>query len=187
MEKSHWSHGVTLRSEARSASRARGFVRDTLVLHELPAMVDDIRLVVSELAAVVIANRGDDSLTVTIRRAGEAVVLIVREGSVSEEVEMLVSDFDTDFADPLFASTRGLSDGHGVEDFMYNGGPAVWATFGAPGQAPPLRRAPLGAARGVSSPPVPSPPLEGGAFSRPSVPLPPSGKGVERPKPECGP
>src|SRR3954471_1692671 len=128
MEKSHWSHGVTLRSEARSASRARGFVRDTLVLHELPAMVDDIRLVVSELAAVVIANRGDDSLTVTIRRAGKAVVLILREGSVSEEVEMLVSDFDTDFDNPLFASTRGLSDGHGVENFMYNGGPAVCAS-----------------------------------------------------------
>lgn len=127
-----WSHGVTLDSEARSASRARGFVRDALVLHELPSMVDDIRIVVSELAAVVIANHEQDSLTVTLRRSGGAVVLIVQDGSISDVVELLVSDFDTDFDNPLFASTRGLSDGHGVEDFMYNGGTAVWASFDAP-------------------------------------------------------
>jgi len=81
---------------------------------------------------VVIANHGHDSLTVTLRRSGDAVVLIVQDGFRSDDVELLVSDFDTDFDNPLFASTRGLSDGHGVENFMYNGGPAVWASFEAP-------------------------------------------------------
>ena len=127
-----WSHGVTLHSEARSAPRARGFVRDALVRHELPSMVDDLRMVVSELVAVVIANHGQDSFTVTLRRSGGPVLLIVQDGFMSDDVELLVTDFDTDFHNPLFASTRGLSDSHGVENFMYNGGTAVWAAFAAP-------------------------------------------------------
>jgi hypothetical protein len=45
-----WSHRVTLAPHATSVSEARAFIQDRLLEHELPVLVEDIRLVGTELA-----------------------------------------------------------------------------------------------------------------------------------------
>lgn len=55
-----WCHDLTLPPEPSSPSRARGFVDQQLSDHDLTHLVDDVRLVVSELVtnAVVHARTG---------------------------------------------------------------------------------------------------------------------------------
>ena len=45
-----WSHEVILAAEPKSVAVAREFVSRHLVGHDLPRLVEDVRLVVSELA-----------------------------------------------------------------------------------------------------------------------------------------
>ena len=45
-----WSHETHLAAEAISASQARVFVSRHLLAHDLANLVDDVRVVVSELA-----------------------------------------------------------------------------------------------------------------------------------------
>ena len=124
-----WSHQTTLDPDIGSVSLARDFVGETLLGHDLPVMVTDIRLVVSELVAVVIAHHGDEPFTVMLRGGGGAVVLVVQNG-FANEVEHLASDDPVDDAgDPLLAATKNLSHRYGVEDLMNHGGAAAWASF----------------------------------------------------------
>ena len=45
-----WQHDLGLTADARSAARARSFVGQRLIEHELQYLADDVQLVVSELA-----------------------------------------------------------------------------------------------------------------------------------------
>src|SRR5438128_833399 len=56
-----WSHETTLKSRRESARGARTFVSQHLLEHHEPALVDNVRSVVSELAGMLIAHDGQES------------------------------------------------------------------------------------------------------------------------------
>lgn len=75
-----WSHRATFPPEAGSPGRAREFVRDRLVEHDLRNLVDDVRLVASELATNATVHAGT-AFTVRIERLGDVVFVVVQDGS----------------------------------------------------------------------------------------------------------
>ena len=82
-----WSHENRFPDDPRSASRARAFVREHLVEHGLEPLVDDVGLVVSELATNAVRHAGT-SFTVVLTGADDSVVVGVVDGSkwVPQEV-----------------------------------------------------------------------------------------------------
>src|SRR6476620_3723124 len=77
-----WSHRASFPAEAGSAGRAREFVRDRLVEHDLRYLVDDVRLVASELATNATVH-ARTAFTIRLERLGGVVFLVVQDGSAS--------------------------------------------------------------------------------------------------------
>jgi anti-sigma regulatory factor (Ser/Thr protein kinase) len=77
-----WSHRATFPAETGSAGRAREFVRDRLVEHDLRYLVDDVRLVASELATNATVH-ARTAFTIRLERFGGVVFLVVQDGSAS--------------------------------------------------------------------------------------------------------
>jgi anti-sigma regulatory factor (Ser/Thr protein kinase) len=77
-----WSHEVVLAADAGSASKARAFVLQHLAEHRLLYLVDDIGLVVSELATNAILH-AKTAFTVTLDGRSHSVLLMVRDGSLT--------------------------------------------------------------------------------------------------------
>lgn len=74
-----WSHETVLTAGARSAAKARNFVVHQLVEHRLLYLVDDVRLVASELATNAVM-RAQSHFTVILEGRENSVLLIVRDG-----------------------------------------------------------------------------------------------------------
>jgi anti-sigma regulatory factor (Ser/Thr protein kinase) len=120
-----WSHSTVLAAEPTSASEARDFVSTHLFAHALTHLVDDMRLVVSELATNAVAH-AKTPFTVTLLESNESIIVAIEDGSDSVPVRAA--------PDVLNTSGRGLmlveelsdgwgtrSDGHGLK--------SVWASF----------------------------------------------------------
>ena len=125
-----WSHVATLRTEASSASTARDFVRGHLIEHNQPTLVDDVRLVVSELAQLLTEQHDEDEtdFTVQLLGGGGEVLLMVQDGPAS--FNPLVDGHITNGYDlPL---TERLSERWGI-DLAHIGGTVMWASFAAVG------------------------------------------------------
>ena len=75
-----WSHSTVLEAEPMSAARARGFVCLHLVAHQLPHLVEDVRLVVPELATNAVAH-AQTPFVVTLSRANGSVLLAIEDQS----------------------------------------------------------------------------------------------------------
>jgi anti-sigma regulatory factor (Ser/Thr protein kinase) len=75
-----WSHETVLAADARSATKARAFVVEHLVEHRLLYLVDDVRLVASELATNAVVH-AQTAFTVLLQGHPDAVLLTVRDGS----------------------------------------------------------------------------------------------------------
>ncbi len=75
-----WSHRTTLERDLGSSARARDFVRARLVEHSLDGLVDDVRLVASELATNALVH-AQTPFSVTIAGDDRSVLLTVRDGS----------------------------------------------------------------------------------------------------------
>ena len=123
-----WSHQLRLPAEDESVPRARRFVCIRLVDHRFLNLVDDVRLVVSELATNAIQH-AHTSFTVTLERVDESVLLTVTDGSPVPPMQLAT--------DLLEAGGRGLS----IVDLVSGDwgvirrpgeGKSVWASF-APG------------------------------------------------------
>ena len=122
-----WSYETLLAAEPGSAAKARAFVLQHLVEHRLLYLVDDVRLVVSELAANAVVH-ARTAFTVTLEGRVQSVLLIVRDGSPT------APRLDTA---PGVSATSGrglvvvnmISESWGVTGW---GGEAksVWASFG---------------------------------------------------------
>ena len=122
---SHWSHSLQVSAEPASASLAREFVGSHLLNAGLPRLVDDLRLVVSELVTNAISHARTPS-TVVLERSGPSVTLTVRDCSSS--LPLLRA------ADSMAGGGRGL----GIVDVLSRdwgvvsplGEPkSVWAAF----------------------------------------------------------
>ncbi len=142
-EADEWSHETVLAAEAASASRARDFVCLHLIEHEMLYLVEDVRLVASELATYALLQ-GRVPFSVALRGSAESVVLSVRDGSrrAPEETE-----------DVRDAQARGLavveavSRAWGVSP-QPDGARSLWASFDVRAREPSA-----GAGSGQPAPP----------------------------------
>jgi anti-sigma regulatory factor (Ser/Thr protein kinase) len=124
---SPWSHEDRFADDPRSASKARAFVREHLIAHGLEKLVDDVGLVVSELATNAVRHAGTP-FTVFLTGAKNSVEVGVEDGSsgIPEQVT----------SGPLALGGRGLdivdqvSRDWGVR--ARQGTKAVWARFDVP-------------------------------------------------------
>ncbi len=123
-----WSHQIVLAAEPMSAGLARDFVGLHLVAHRLTHLVDDVRLVVSELATNVV-DHARTPFVVTLSMAGGAVLLALQDESVTVPVR----------AEPGLMDIRGrglmivamLSHEWGINTDVH-GFKSVWASFPTP-------------------------------------------------------
>jgi anti-sigma regulatory factor (Ser/Thr protein kinase) len=75
-----WSHQTVLAADPGSAAKARAFVVHQLVEHRLLYLVDDVRLVASELATNAVMH-ARTAFTVILEGRVGSVLLTVRDGS----------------------------------------------------------------------------------------------------------
>jgi anti-sigma regulatory factor (Ser/Thr protein kinase) len=122
-----WSHHVVLPASALSAARARAFVVQWLVEHRLLYLVDEVRLVASELATNAVVHAGTD-FTVWLDGSERSVRLTVSDDSPTAPTR------ERHVPDELLPAGRGLlivnmmSERWGV--VKHEGATkSVWATF----------------------------------------------------------
>jgi anti-sigma regulatory factor (Ser/Thr protein kinase) len=77
-----WSHNVILAAEPKSVAVAREFVSRQLDQHDLPGLVADVRLVVSELATNAVTHARTPFI-VTVSGVEGEVLLAVQDGCTS--------------------------------------------------------------------------------------------------------
>lgn len=129
-----WSHHIHLTNQPISVHEAREFIRRYLLFHGWSLLVDDVALVVSELATNALAH-ARTPFTVTLTGFEGKLVVAVEDGSTSGP--------RPGEARPLGTAGRGL---HIVECVSHDwgvvsrstAGKAVWAEFDTLGR--PLGR-----------------------------------------------
>jgi anti-sigma regulatory factor (Ser/Thr protein kinase) len=122
---SDWSHQTVLAAEAISASRARDFVSIHLIEHHLRYLIEDVRLVVSELATNALGH-AQTPFTVTLQEDDQVVLLTVHDGSASVPVHSTANCLDADGRGlsivDLVSRNWGITPGP-------DGTKSVWAAF----------------------------------------------------------
>ena len=111
--------------EAASVLRARRFVCVHLVEHRLLYMIDDVRLVVSELAANAVRH-AHSPFTVSLGQADRAVILSVQDDS-SGAPALLAPEL-SETAGRGVSIVDMVSEDWGVTQ-VPGGGKSVWASF----------------------------------------------------------
>jgi hypothetical protein len=120
-----WSHETNFSAEPSSAAQARAFVSQHLLGHGMPHLVDDIELVVSELATNAMVH-ACTSFTVILCAFEESVRLEVLDGSPLEPSVVAARSLDTNGRG--VAIVQALSRDWGVLS-RKSGGKSVWAQF----------------------------------------------------------
>jgi anti-sigma regulatory factor (Ser/Thr protein kinase) len=120
-----WTHQTELPGDLASAALAREFVRFHLIEHGLPGLVEDLRLVTSELATNAIRH-AQTTLTVTLQGDNESVLLTVRDGSALAPLPRLAPVVET--GGRGLAIVDRLSHRWGTTPSA-DGGKSVWAWF----------------------------------------------------------
>jgi anti-sigma regulatory factor (Ser/Thr protein kinase) len=129
-----WSGQVALRAEPQSAAAARDFVGGALTDHDLLTLVDDVKLVASELATNAIVHAGGP-FTVLLRADAGTLVLTVRDGSSRAPLHLAAQVMDT--RGRGLSIVQSLSDHWGVN--IGNGhSKSVWASFNIAGDQSPI-------------------------------------------------
>lgn len=122
---SDWSHEAVLVAEPVSASRARDFVCLHLVEHHLLYLVEDIRLVASELATNAMVH-ARTPFTVTLSASGGTVLLAVRDDSTSVPVKAVPQAMDMSGRGLLLVEQLSREWGTNTDG---DGSKSVWASF----------------------------------------------------------
>jgi anti-sigma regulatory factor (Ser/Thr protein kinase) len=120
-----WSHQAQHPAENESVPSARHFVRNLLIEHRCLNLVEDVLLVVSELATNAIRH-ANTPFTVTLQRVEESVLLTVSDGS-SVPPTQLATDL-LDIGGRGLSIVDLLSDDWGVVR-RPGEGKSVWASF----------------------------------------------------------
>ena len=121
-----WSCDVVLPAEVGSAAKARAFVTHQLVEHRLLYLVDEVRLVASELATNAFLHAGTE-FTVALEGREHSVLLTVSDSSPSSPTPL-------DINPALATSGRGLHIVNLISQSWGVLGPdgdqkSVWASF----------------------------------------------------------
>ena len=121
-----WSHVAEFAAVPTSAARARSWVRLRLLDHALPHLVQDLQLVVSELATNAMVHAATP-FVVTLSGGGqESVLLEVLDGARAGPVKYAAQTLDT--SGRGVAIVDALSLAWGVTHHS-TGGKSVWAEF----------------------------------------------------------
>lgn len=120
-----WSHARVLAAERSSPSKARDFVRLHLGEHDLARLVDDVRLVVSELASNAVQH-AQTPFIVSMCGDGCTVLLTVQDDSPEDPVRL--SPGDTGTGGRGIAIVDRLSHDWGVDRGLGTE-KSVWASF----------------------------------------------------------
>lgn len=120
-----WSHGLVFAPDIGSPAAARRFVVGCLREHDLPHLVDDVRLVASELATNAACHTGT-KFTVLIEATARELLLTVSDGAAAPPVVR--------HASPSATAGRGM---HIVSHYSQDWGvvpgardtKSVWASF----------------------------------------------------------
>ena len=120
-----WSHATVLAAEPCSAAAARDFVCHHLVAHDLQHLVDDLRLVVSELATNALAH-ARTPFRVTLSREDSLVRLGVQDESAAPPVRAEPCDMDVRGRGLVIVEMLSAEWGVRSED---GGLKSVWACF----------------------------------------------------------
>ena len=131
-----WAHETVLAADPVSASQARDFVCLHLNAHHLPHLVEDMRLVVSELATNAVTHAQTPFL-VTLAKEDGSVRLMVQDQSTSVPVMGHPDLLDMGgrgliLVEPLSEDWGTSTDGDGVK--------SVWASFPSRQPDPTLPR-----------------------------------------------
>ena len=94
MGQAHWWYESDFVAAPVSVAAARGFVRGHLLQHGLSYLVDDVRLVVSELATNAMVH-ARTPFTVTLAERDRSVLLTVRDGSPEGPMQIDARVHDT--------------------------------------------------------------------------------------------
>jgi anti-sigma regulatory factor (Ser/Thr protein kinase) len=122
-----WSHEAVLAADAGSAAKARAFVVQHLVDHRLLCLVDEVRLVASELATNAVVH-AQTEFTVRLEARPDSLRLTVQDGSQTAPAPAQALP-------ELAISGRGLvivnliSHAWGVDEGQGGDGKSVWASF----------------------------------------------------------
>jgi anti-sigma regulatory factor (Ser/Thr protein kinase) len=131
-----WSHETVLAAEPLSASRARDFIYEHLVAHGLLHLVEDVRLVTSELTTNAMVH-ARTPFVVTLSEMDGSVRLTIRDGSPT--VPARVTPQVMDMSGRGLMLVEMLSEEWGARTDG-DGSKSVWASFlthAGPGQAQP--------------------------------------------------
>lgn len=120
-----WTHATELAPVPASASAARDFVRLHLREHGLAAHVDDVALVVSELATNAVKHA---CTPFTVRLRGDGLCLLLTVNDTSREVAFERPPGSTSTGGRGLAIVDRLSHDWGV-DHAAAGEKSVWASF----------------------------------------------------------
>ena len=120
-----WAHRAQFPCDSASAARAREFVRVRLVQHGFSSLVEDARLVASELATNAVLH-AQTPFTVTLRGDDHSVLLTVRDGSPL--TPLLVTAQGMDERGRGIAIVGRLSHSWGTAAST-DGAKSVWAWF----------------------------------------------------------
>jgi anti-sigma regulatory factor (Ser/Thr protein kinase) len=120
-----WSYETVLAAEPVSASRTRDFVCQHLLAHDLLYLVEDIRLVASELAtnAMVHANT---PFVVSLSERNGVVLLAIRDGSTSVPVNTTPQVMDMGGRGLVLVELLSHDWGASTDT---SGSKSVWASF----------------------------------------------------------
>ncbi|HLN75522.1 MAG TPA: ATP-binding protein [Nocardioidaceae bacterium] len=89
-----WSHGTQFPAEVESVPRTRHFVCTHLIDHRFLYLVEDVRLVVSELATNAVRH-ANTPFAVTLSQVDQSVLLTVTDGSPALPVRLARDVLDT--------------------------------------------------------------------------------------------
>lgn len=120
-----WSHETELEADPRSAAEARAFVSRHLLAHQMPELVDDVQLVVSELATNAMVH-ARTPFTVVLWTLDDSVFLEVLDGEQAGPTLVVARSLDT--SGRGVAIVDSLSRNWGVSARAV-GGKSVWAEF----------------------------------------------------------
>ena len=120
-----WQHTAEFSDHASSVSDARAFVTLHLGEHDLSRLVDDLRLVVSELATNALMH-GRSGFMVVLLAFNGSVRLEVHDGSQSMPVQVAARTLDVGGRGIAIVNT--LCRDWGVTK-QRSGGKSVWAEF----------------------------------------------------------
>jgi hypothetical protein len=123
-----WSHHAVLAADAASAGKARDFVGLHLLEHDLGRLVEDVRLVVSELATNAMVH-ARTAFGVTLEGSGRSVLLTVQDGSTTLPSRRHAGDLD--LGGRGVSIIEIVSRDWGVNEWPGRG-KSVWASFDAP-------------------------------------------------------